>query len=293
MENLVPAYPDDKIFAPPKNITSLGTVTPYEFDHADYPTVGAPLVYKKKLLYPHKGFVFPEAIMCVNVAKRLFIDSVYLLKSKNLLGLYLSLFFTSYKGKIELFNELLSVYNRSMILVVKSVAPLQKHLIPVANELWGIIENFLLGIGVEKQNASMFAEIFAVCVNYDNAYHYRLLDLFSETTKEKMIKDPIKEIKKIVQINFEREGDKINTPWKFRYISYALRAAFLSKRIKNAFVEALTQSTWKNLCYDKIDLYNILERGDYKFLGLTYQQRLEIFIYLHKGKHPGQLNIQY
>lgn len=285
-------YPDQKAFGEPKKATDLGVVLPYEFLRAEYPEHGGILIYKSKLLFPSRGFPFPQAIQSINVAKRLFIDSVYLLTDKKLFGLYFGLLFSTFNGKVKVLNKFLSVYCRSMIQIVKATTPLRRYLIPVASELQGITETFLKELGTENQNAEMAGEILGSIINYDNAYHFRLVDLFSLMDKEKLLKNPAKELQRSIKIFVSREI-AVQVTDKFKKMLFVFTILFWSKRIKNAFLRAVDQAKWSNLCYTVIDEYNVLERGDYNFLGLTYEQRIDIFLYLHNGVHPGQINIIY
>jgi hypothetical protein len=291
MNEMNVAYPEEKVFGNrPKKLTDLGTLPPYEFDRAEYPESGGIFLYKKGLLFPAKGFVFPQAVQCVNVAKRLFIDSVHLLTDKKLWGLYFGLIFSTFNQKIRLLNSFLSVYSRSMILVIDAVAPERKYLIDVSRGLWTLISTFLRGIGIEQENAERFAKIFAVVINYDNAYHHRLIDVFSEIRLEELKKTPLKEINRVSELYMEREMAPQLRP-KVKALLKIFRIMFLWKRVRYAFQEAVGAADWKLLTYDRIDRYNVLERGDYKFFGLDWPERMEIWNALHNFKPPTQLNI--
>lgn len=283
-------YPEPKAFGKETSdidIRTIGEIAPYEFDRAEYPETGGILTYKKGLLYPSKGFVFPQAIQCINVAKRQLIDAVvFLMKHKILIGLLLIL---PFKMKIKLFNDVLDIFNRAMSKVINPIAPLKQYQIDIAQELWGIVQVFFTELGIGKENAEQFARIFATCINYDNAYHLRLIDLFSETDKGKMMENPSREFKKLVAVSFEREVDKVNQPWKVKYISLLLRIVFFSPRVKGAFRKAIGQCDFKRMQYDVIWRYNVLERGDYNFMGLTYEDRITIFRILHNWQLPRRM----
>ncbi len=286
-------YPAPQVFgarSQPKSVTQIGQIAPYEYLYAEYPASGGILCHKKGLLFPTKGFPFPQAIQCVNVAKRLFIDTVHLLTDKMLFGLYFSLIFSTFKGKVRLLNRFISVYVRTTSLVVLQVAPEKHFLIPLTQQLWDLIESFLNEIGVEQENSLYFAWIFATSINYDNAYYLRLVDVFSEVNKESLLKNPVKEIRRVLKIYLEREIAPQLKP-KAKAIVFLLRLLFLSKKIRNAFKKAVSSVDWSKMQYDYIDRYAVLERGDYKFLGLDYPDRFAMFYRMHGGRPPGQLQV--
>ena len=79
----------------------------------------------------------------------------------------------------------------------------------LASELQGIIYGFLAYSGISTPIAKQTAYIFGEIFEYDNAYRFRVQDLFTESSKELLTKNPIKEIRRLLKIYMSREGDRV------------------------------------------------------------------------------------
>lgn len=128
--------------------------------------------------------------------------------------------------------------------------------------------------GLLKFRAQAVLEALEYILEHDQAYRYRFMDLIAETTKERLTKNPRKEIKRLLSINRERDykvvSDKIG---KFgRLVTYAL----LIPSAKRKFRHAVYNWDWSKYQWDEIDRYWALQKLDYNYFGLSYEERQQI-----------------
>ena len=292
MDYFIP-YPESFVFENNQGVlepfSSEHTQT-YLFDRVDYSN--GILVYKiglngVPLIYPVKGFQFPEAVSAIGIAKSAFIDTIKLISWELIPVFFL---FVPFKRKIKIINRILSVYNRISFKAISPYILKDRYFTPFSREIQKMTYNFLYPLGVQSLD---FSIVLSTCFEYDDAYRYRIEDVLSETSAEKLISNPRKELKRLFSILVSRQikYDSIKTSKSFKYLGILLNIAFLSRKIRNSFISAIKQSTFSNLQYDEIDTYHVLAWDSYDFLGRSYQERYKIFRTLHNGNPPTGVDI--
>lgn len=117
------------------------------------------------------------------------------------------------------------------------------------------------------------ARVIAHVVEYDGAYRFRLMDLASETSREEMMLNPRGEIKRLLQINRQRDyqeaSDKIEKAGKF------LRLLLLYPPFKRRVIRALGDCVFDELQFDPIDTYWAMQKVDYDYFGRKYYAGLQ------------------
>jgi hypothetical protein len=218
--------------------------------------------------YPQKGMPQAEAIFAVNVAKRLFIHS---LRFASELWYILPIFITkrSLEGKIGAFNEI-------SIKIISPYILIPQLLTSLARELGKFCTTFLLKIGISENTSIDFGKIIATMFEYDNAYRFRVQDLFTASSKEQIQSDPYKEICRLLDLAQQRDDAGVHK--KFRYIKPILWIAFKVPRIRKSFIKTFDVIDFSKLQFDEIDNYWIGMRTDYDFYGLEPQERADRFL---------------
>lgn len=238
------------------------------------------LVYYKDVPFPRKGFPTPESVGAANVVKRVFIESIKTFSKKQFIISWFLLFFS--KGSIE---KLLLSFNRISYGVMSHYILKPEYMSPLASEFQGIIYMSLVKFGISKGTSRQFAKIFGSLIDYDNAYRYRLEDLFTETSRELMMEDPRREFKKILKIFLERERMwTVSNKFKNIYKLIALPLMFSS--VRYSLKEALRHCEFERLQFDDIDRYWCSMRTDYNYFGKPYGERMIDF------KMPMGVNIK-
>ena len=152
-------------------------------------------------------------------------------------------------------------------------------------EVRKFIGEFLKEIGIDAEIGEEFSEIMASLLEWDDAYPTILKDLASETSKEALMKNPAKELDRLLKLFKERDlrpkmHETIGTPIKI------LKLAFLYPGIKKAFLKALETIDFVNLQMDDGDRYWSLRWLTYNAMGLSIDERMKKFMDIHEGKHP-------
>ena len=119
----------------------------------------------------------------------------------------------------------------------------EKYWKPTTKQIYTFVSVFLRCIGVAREIAEKTAEIVATLFEYDDAYCYRLNDLMSETTKERMIDNFAGETKRLLEINEKRDYKGVNA--KFGSIYRLLRFLCLIPRVKRAIIQGVKAVYWK------------------------------------------------
>lgn len=233
-------------------------------------------LYLKGAEYPQKGLTSAEAMWAVNMVKRNFIEAVKTFSMKTFLPAWLLFLFYRKKTKVAVLEKLLGSFNRQSWGIISPFVLKSDYLTPCAQEILWFSYSFLMNMGISADNADRFAVTIAHAVEYDNAYRYRIEDIFSETTKVKLMEDPKGEIKRLLKIMAER--DSANVHAKFRMV--VLGMAFMMLFFKKAFLTAINEIDVRKLALDEADRYWVCLRKDYKFLGKSYEERQEML----KGK---------
>lgn len=239
-------------------------------------------VYYEDCPYPRRGFPFPEAVASINIVKRIIMDYTRLLSSKEMILSWILIILS--KRRIERIETMLSIFERSCYPIVKDYIVKPNLMTPLASELQGIIYGFLAYSGISSRIAKQIAYIFGEIFEYDNAYRFRVQDIFSESSKELLTKDPIKEIRRLLKIYMSREGDRVKlhrikgkryVSDKFREIAILISIMLLVPTIRKAFIKAIANSDFDRLKLDEIDKFWCKNREDYNFQGLSYEERMK------------------
>lgn len=154
---------------------------------------------------------------------------------------------------------------------------------PFTQEIYLLIKRFLTGLGLEgdprasgidKNLAEVTAQSLAHIFEYDNAYRFRLQDLFSETSREMLMRSPIATLTSLIGISKQRDSATVSQKMD-RFGTIICMALFIP-RIRRAFIDAIAQSDFPKLQLDVEDKYWLCMRKDYNFMGMNYEQRQEL-----------------
>lgn len=263
MQFLIP-YPDSKVLRKPPALVS-GNPTLYPFAGADYPKAGGILVFKQGLLQPTKGFVFPEALVAINILKKV-------LKQTNIFNLVF------FKKWLINFAELAEVVTTQEPL---NCALKTEYLCDTAKELRSFLLYFLGALGYTYEATERVINALVLILEYDNAYRYYFQDICNSITATELLETPHKTLKRIALfVQIRAHTAKLQREIKLftRILSWLL---YIPK-VKKAFKLALVLIDFKKLQFDTIDYYNILFRGDYNFLGRTWEDRSAELQAMHK-----------
>jgi hypothetical protein len=221
--------------------------------------------------YYQKGQAPAETLFFLNMAKRVFIESLKLGSKLPIVCGFIAgqlLLPKRYKLSIE---GILGVYDSILWKIISPHILKTENMIEMPREVRKFTYVFLREIGVREDIAYRFSAIFSHFFEYDNAYRYRVQDLISEVSEKEFTEDTHKTIKKLIQLSKERDNiqasEKVTAGLKL--ISLALRIP----KYKKAFINALGFIDFEKLKYDDIDIYWISMRNDYLYMGEDVEVR--------------------
>lgn len=232
-------------------------------------------LYLRGVPWPQKGLTDPHALWALNMAKRYLIEPIKLMTKMPFLASSLVFCVLTYKAKVRAIQDVLSAYVRIAYGPLEGFILKREYLCPIAQEIQKITNTFLLEIGIDEHTSGRMSKITSHFLEYDNAYRYRVQDLFSETTKEALLKDPVKEMKRLLQIMSLRD-DNIEVKGKFRSLVMILSFALFSRKIKKALINAIKGADIERMGFDGDDEYWVCMRTDYKFFGKEYDERMKM-----------------
>ena len=238
----------------------------------DAPSRQGWFVYHVGKKYPMKGFPFPQALTACEPPKRMTIWFTKFLTYKGLIPFYILLFLVPKKVRIEIITRLLKFYIAYADGYLLPYYPENKFFMEMTYELKGFITLFLMKLGFDMIISSKVAYIFSTFIEYDTAYRWRMTDLLSETTKEKMMADPGGEAMRLLAIMADRES-KPHLVKKFQ--RFAMLLKYGSFIFKKPFRYALKEVDFTKFQYDDIARDEIKHYNQYKFFGKTDEERMK------------------
>lgn len=217
--------------------------------------------------FPYEGFVTNEILWTTNQAKSIFIEAVKILvKPQFILGTIVSLIFFR--------NQLVDAFNRLGHRIMSPVMLKDKHLSTFARELQFLTFEFLRHL-IDEEKADKVSEIFSRIIDNDDAYKQRLKDIFSMTSKKKLMKP--KELSRLVDIMYQRQMEHRVWVKKVKAVVFLLRIAiWLIPNAKKAYKSAVKNVNLDNLILHWEDMYWSVYKKDYNFAGMTWEERMKL-----------------
>lgn len=238
-----------------------------------YPETGGQYVWHLGREYPRKGHVYPEALRDCYYPKRILINLLGFLASKDMILFFLifGLLSKSLKGRIigRFLDKYLDICDR--VLHDHYLHP--QFNTTICRELSQPIMTFLVELGVEKMRAARMSLVLITILEYDMAYRLRLEDLFTETTKEKLLANPISETRRLIKILAERDWSRPHLVEKFDRFARVLKYGFFFFR--KPFRKALEPVDFSKLQFDEIDRFQVRHWKGYNWFGMTLEKRIK------------------
>lgn len=274
-------------------VTTAQTFTPVvkmEFDDGV-------LSYLQGAAYPNKGITNPEAMAAINLSKRTIVQWLRLLSKWWFFPTWAIFVLVPFKVKLKIMNRMIDTFTNATYIVVKPFVLQAQYMTPICREIEWWCYSFMEKIGIDSAIADRVSEVLAASIDYDNAYRFRIGDIFSETTKEKLLENPGKEIARLTKIAMERNnhgyvqwynenktlkknGKYSDMALKFKFMGFAIRMLLLNSKVKKAFKATLKDINFEFLGLDEADRYWCCLRADgrneYLFFGKTDEERMKM-----------------
>ena len=141
-----------------------------------------------------------------------------------------------------------------------------------------------------QEDVNKTRDVVAMNLETDVAYRFPFQDILPKIDKERFRENPAKEIKRVSDIFVERGSIEDN--WrKFEKLLVLLMR--FSKKARNLAIEFISELDMDKIKLDEADWFFCLNRPNYKFRGVSKEERLKIRdeIYEREGK-PETINIK-
>jgi len=226
-------------------------------------------MYLKGHKYPVKGMPTAEALVAINVVKKILIWWVKTFAHPAMVPLVLF----SLVGHKKTIENIITDIRLTLKPIVLPIFLKPEYRDPGILELEKLLSNFFNELGIDTL---YFPEIVAHVFEYDSAYRFRLVDIMSETNVDKIVNSPWREISKLTKLLIQREGAYKEMKIKFKMLKLLLLVALLHPKIRRAFCRAAGQMDISKLQYDDADKYWALKRTDYNAFGKSFEERQKI-----------------
>lgn len=254
----------------------------------EYPESGGIFVHLVGHLYPTKGFQNPEAVAANNLVKRLFVGYAGSFATKEVMMCLSLLVFFPWKRKLKVMEKMLHGFCALGALILgRYMWQDPKRYIFFCQELRTLLFQFFRNLGISEGVAGESADVFATMIEWDDAYRYRLEDLFSETTSVDLQKNPRKEVQKLMLLARQRDPNPL-TSSKFINIGRLLSTLLLHPKIKKAFTRAIRSIDFTKLQFDDADRYHVMPLGRYQFFGEKLETRFKRWENMHPKNAKGE-----
>jgi hypothetical protein len=258
----------------------------YTITDIKYPDEGGIFIYYKELLFPRKGFPYPEAVHAVNLVKRQLVAWLAFFADKSLTISYMALWLLPSAKRRNLVNR----FTRSLADCVEpTLRPfylLSRYYMAPAKEMAKLVTNFLVNLGADPSGATFWEKTVCMIIEYDTAYTWRLQDIITEASKEALIDNPMKEIERLVDIFRQREKMSPKITNYVQYLVKLLKLVFKKRSFRDAFTDAIKEADLSKIAFTEADRYQVLPLKGYDFIGKTGEERWQLWLNIHNGKPP-------
>jgi len=219
-------------------------------------------IVAKKAQFARRTYITAKTLFDTNQVKSVFIESIKtLLEPQYILGTLYALAFKKPR------QRLIDRFNRISFRILSPEIYKDIHRTTFGTELQFAIFEFTRHL-VSEESADRFAEIVSTIIENDDAYRYRLMDIFSETTNKKL-KDP-KEIDRLMNLFYERNLYMNWTDKVFKVVKLIKLAVIFYKK---AYISAVISIDLDKLKLQEEDIYWCTYKSDYNFMGMTWEDR--------------------
>lgn len=235
-------------------------------------------VYYQGIPHPKKGWPCIENTEAINIVKKITLftfSSWWMLWSKKYIKRYLDLVSYVLDNPFKLFLTGHSTWYKEM------------YLTPSAKACKQLLDSFLWSLGYDTR----LADVFALILELDDAYRYRLQDICSETSKEALLNNPQAEVNRLIKIYLQRDDANISN--KMRIFTFLASKSLMIPKVRRAFLSALEQINFTKLQYDAHDRYWCLANSCYNHMGLNPEQKFLRMAFVHIAGAPPSTILSY
>jgi hypothetical protein len=264
------------------------TLNTFVLKSVGVPDTGGVFLHYHGTKFPKAGFPFSEAIFAIDLVKKYTMSVVMTVAQRDAWLPLLAFAVLPWKMKMRILENALNRYINFSNSVLNRVYLKPRYTTVCTRELRSLLAHFCSNLGIHQGES--FAKIFSTLIEYDDAYRYRVQDLFGVVTKDELLVSPVKAVEKMAAALKDREEQ---IPEKFDAFIKIARVMLHIPRVRKAFKKAVELCTLENLQMSEGDIYHSMLREGYNYGGLTIEERVDKWVELHGGMDnlPEVINI--
>ncbi len=259
----------------------------YVPDHAEYIDGKGTFVHYReygqhqKPAFPQACVTPPQAVAAINPAKRILLNTMKLLASKEAWWIAGIMVLMRRKWRAKLITRMGELYNGTAELLLYQWYMKPGYYAPVTKEIQKFVTVLLTELGVKEEIATKTGEIIGCMFQYDWAYRWRLQDMMGEVNKEAFVNDFPTEAKRLTKILMERDPFPEGIRDKYESIAKVMGYLWMIPSLRNALKRALKSIEIENMVMDEAEIYHTILYGDYNVKGRTLEERLKLYETYH------------
>lgn len=260
------------------------------FIGVSFPKTGGIFSHYLGALHPEKGMKFPQVGYAMNIVKKNVLGLLGLSSSKWMALPVLGFLLIPWKVKITILDQFLGRFTESAHIVMQTFYLHKRFYCPAAKGVWQLIYLFLRELGFSQIVCQRISEMLAAFIQFDDVYRYKVQDVFTMTTKERLLENPRREVLNLLGLYVRRERADAS---KLGSIAAILSWVLLVPKVKRAFQEAVRLTDINKIKYDEADMYFTLIKGQYDYMGLPVEMRKHTYLTIHNGQVPPWIEVWY
>lgn len=290
--------------------------TPGEyFDRTEYPEEGDMLTYYYEHAFPMKGEPYPSAVDAIQAPKKFIMATMRFVKHHFILsGVVLmlpKLILLPYVRSVLKYycDEYINGVIRPHYLARKRYCRSCRELLRAGEK---VIESYIAskiekpGVfgrlfrsraksfwGGFRESMVTFLKAFVMTLQWDNSHRYRFQDVFGEIDKDAFMKNPAKEMRRLVIVQVSRERGWHDDKARYFVVGWVVRMVFFFKpAVRRLVVDFIREVDIDEVKLDEADEYHNLLRPDYDIHGWPIEDRQRRYIRIREAylaENPGRL----
>lgn len=232
------------------------------------PAEGGMYLYFDEFKYPHKGVPFEGATRANDAVKRSALSMLRFFSSKPMRYFILLFFFIPGRKKIA--KAFFHQYALWIDHVMRDFYLQPRFCCDVVRELHRVLSSMNL-----SDDEKILATAVCMFLEYDDAYRYRVQDIFENIHKATFIENPVSEIRRLASIGYNRDDPTMKEKF-WSKVPMFIGMMLHEKYFKNMLIELMEKVDMEKMFLDDGDWYHCLAWNGYNFRGMSFEERFSL-----------------
>jgi len=249
-------------------------------EREERPKEGGILVHLIGYKYPYKGMPEEASVERYRIVKKIFYFLMTMERSKGLMATAGLLYITPRFITKYIFNAIADYFSTFIYwLTYWHILKAERYCVSV-REVYRVMTKMIENEKDQSMKKLLDTARNIVCmfIEQDSAYRFRFQDIMGAADRDKLKKGGsimAKEIERLVQLMKDRELLPMYANLKWGNLQKILKPILMVREVRHYLQEFFKEVDFNKLTFDEGDLYYILMRLDYEFLGKPLAERIE------------------